>query len=64
MAKSERERRLPGHLFKPHGDVDQYLRQISEKKGKIYRLPTTVEFEYALIDGLKDKKNLWGNEYI
>lgn len=43
-------------------DVDEYLKWLSEQEGRVYRLPTTVEFEYASRGGLKDKKYPWGDE--
>jgi len=49
-------------IFVNRTDVDRYLKWISKKEGRIYRLPTTVEFEYASRGGLKDKKYPWGDE--
>ena len=43
-------------------DVDAYLNWLSETDGRIYRLPTTIEFEYASRGSLVDKKYPWGNE--
>lgn len=48
-------------VFVNRTDVDKYLKWISEKEGRIYRLPTTVEFEYASRGGLKDQKYPWGD---
>ena len=44
-------------------DVDEYLRWLSKKDGRIYRLPTTVEFEYAARGGSIGKKYPWGNDH-
>ena len=49
-------------IFVNRFDVDEYLKWLSGKDGKVYRLPTTVEFEYASRGGLKDKKHPWGDE--
>ncbi|HBL75916.1 MAG: hypothetical protein A2W90_10900 [Bacteroidetes bacterium GWF2_42_66] len=49
-------------IFVNRTDVDEYLEWISKKEGRIYRLPTTMEFEYASRGGLKDKKYPWGDD--
>jgi len=49
-------------IFVNRTDVNHYLKWISEKDGRVYRLPTTVEFEYASKGGLKEKKYPWGDE--
>lgn len=48
-------------IFVNRTDVDHYLDWISGEEGRIYRLPTTVEFEYASRGGLIDKKYPWGD---
>ena len=42
-------------------DVDEYLNWLTKMDGRVYRLPTTVEFEYASRGGLADKKYPWGD---
>ena len=49
-------------IFVNRQDVDEYLKWLSNLDGRIYRLPTTIEFEYASRGGLKDQKYPWGNE--
>lgn len=49
-------------IFVNRFDVDEYLKWLSGKDGKVYRLPTTIEFEYASRGGLKNKKYPWGDE--
>jgi formylglycine-generating enzyme required for sulfatase activity/outer membrane protein assembly factor BamB len=49
-------------IFVNRTDVDEFMNWMTEKEGRIYRLPTTVEFEYASRGGLKDKKYPWGDE--
>jgi rhamnogalacturonan endolyase len=49
-------------VFVNRVDVMAYLRWASEKDGRIYRLPTTVEFEYAARGGLTGKMYPWGDE--
>lgn len=48
-------------IFVNRTDVEHYLNWISGEEGRIYRLPTTVEFEYASRGGLIDKKYPWGD---
>ena len=43
-------------------DADRYLRWLTEKDKRIYRLPTGVEFEYAARGGAVDKLYPWGND--
>jgi formylglycine-generating enzyme required for sulfatase activity len=43
-------------------DVDEYLNWLSEKDGRVYRLPKTMEFEYASRGGLTGKLYPWGDE--
>jgi len=47
--------------FVNRSDVAVYLQWLSEQDGRIYRLPTPVEFEYAARGGLQDQKYPWGN---
>lgn len=47
-------------LFVNRFDVDAYLRWLSNVDGKVYRLPTTMEFEYAARGG-QDAKYPWGD---
>jgi len=49
-------------IFVNRTDVDEFMSWLTEKEGRIYRLPTTIEFEYASRGGLKDKKYPWGDE--
>ena len=49
-------------IFVNRRDVDAYLRWRTGKEGRIYRLPTTVEFEYAARGGLAGKTYPWGDE--
>ena len=49
-------------IFVNRHDVEQYLNWLSKTEGRIYRLPTTIEFEYASRGGLKDRKYPWGDE--
>jgi rhamnogalacturonan endolyase len=42
-------------------DVDAYLAWLCKMDGRAYRLPTTMEFEYASRGGM-DAKYPWGNE--
>src|SRR5512139_1175394 len=43
-------------IFVNRADVDAYVKWLSKLDGRVYRLPTTIEFEYASRGGLKDKK--------
>ena len=43
-------------------DADKYLRWLSEKDKRFYRLPKGVEFEYAARGGAVDKMYPWGND--
>ena len=49
-------------IFVNRTDVDAYLRWRTGKEGRIYRLPTTVEFEVAARSGLAGKSYPWGDE--
>jgi formylglycine-generating enzyme required for sulfatase activity len=43
-------------------DVDAYLDWLSKIDGRVYSLPTTMQFEYASRGGLVDKKYPWGDD--
>jgi rhamnogalacturonan endolyase len=43
-------------------DAVSYLKWRSAKEGRLYRLPTAAEFEYAARGGLVDAKYPWGDE--
>lgn len=43
-------------------DVDEYMKWFSNNDGKVYRLPSTVEFEYASRGGFVDKVYPWGDD--
>jgi len=49
-------------IFVNRNDVNVYLRWLTQNQGRIYRLPTTVEFEYAARSGLKNKIYPWGSD--
>ena len=43
-------------IFVNRYDVDAYLDWLTENDNRVYRLPTTMEFEWASRGGLEDKK--------
>ena len=45
-----------------YADVRAYTDWRSKKEGRVYRLPTSSEFEYAARAGRADLKYPWGNE--
>jgi len=49
-------------VFVNRHDADAYLTWLTQSDGRVYRLPTTIEFEYAARGGLIDKKYPWGDE--
>jgi len=50
-------------IFVNRGDVQAYLRWLgTQDGGRVYRLPTTAEFEYAATGGPADRKFPWGSE--
>ena len=49
-------------IFVNRYDVQAYLRWRSEKEGRVYRLPTRTEYEYAARAGRSDARYPWGNE--
>ena len=51
-------------IFVNRKDVDEYLNWLSGFDGKVYRLPTTVEFEYASRGGLTDLNRMRNTRLI
>jgi len=49
-------------IFVNRSDVKAYLLWLSRKEGRICRLPTSLEFEYAARGGLKNTEFPWGND--
>ncbi|MHC4116350.1 MAG: rhamnogalacturonan lyase family protein [Planctomycetota bacterium] len=49
-------------IFVNRIDVNAYLRWLTDKEGRIYRLPTSVEFQHAARGGLTSKQYPWGND--
>lgn len=49
-------------IFVNRYDVAAYCEWLSKKEGRVYRLPTSVEFEYAARGGLSAKKYPWGDD--
>ncbi|MBN2008385.1 SUMF1/EgtB/PvdO family nonheme iron enzyme [candidate division KSB1 bacterium] len=49
-------------IFVNRHDVKDYLKWLTKQDGRIYRLPTIYEFEYASRGGLVDKKYPWGED--
>jgi len=49
-------------IFVNRSDVSAYLRWLTQKEGRIYRLPTSVEFEYAARGELKNQTYPWGGD--
>ena len=49
-------------IFVNRSDVDAYLRWLTQKEGRIYRLPTSVEFEHAARGGLASQRYPWGSD--
>ncbi len=48
-------------IFVNFKDADKYFRWLTEKDNRIYRFPTSVEFEYASRGGPVDKMYPWGD---
>ena len=51
-------------IFVNRYDVQKYMAWLTEKDGRVYRLPMTMEFEYAARGGLLDKKYPWGDKLL
>ena len=49
-------------IFVNRYDVNAYCEWLTKKEGRMYRLPTSVEFEYAARGGLSKKKFVWGDD--
>jgi len=49
-------------IFVNRSDVNAYLRWLAQKHGRIYRLPTSVEFQHAARGGLVSQKYPWGSD--
>lgn len=49
-------------VFVNRYDVDAYLNWRSRAEGRVYRLPTNAEFEYAARGGLDRKTYPWGDD--
>lgn len=49
-------------IFVNRSDLNAYLSWRTKKDGRIYRLPTSVEFEYAARGKLKNQTYPWGND--
>jgi rhamnogalacturonan endolyase len=49
-------------IFVNRYDVAAYTKWRSGKEGRVYRLPTAAEFEYAARGGVTDATFPWGNE--
>ncbi len=49
-------------VFVNRHDVDAYVRWRTATEGRVYRLPTRAEFEYAARAGRADVRYPWGNE--
>ncbi len=49
-------------IFVNRYDAENYLSWLTEREGRVYRLPTSVEFEYAARGGLKNEPYPWGDE--
>lgn len=45
-----------------YSDVRAYTNWRTKKEGRVYRLPTASEFEYAARAGRNDVKYVWGND--
>ena len=49
-------------VFVNRKDVRAYLQWLTEKDGRLYRLPTNVEFKYAAQGGLDRPRYPWGDD--
>ena len=49
-------------IFVNRFDAEAYCRWLTKKTGRIHRLPTSPEFEYAARGGLAGKNYPWGND--
>ena len=49
-------------IFVNRYDVRRYLQWLTDQDGRVYRLPTGVEFRHAAYGGLNRSRYPWGNE--
>ena len=49
-------------IFVNRHDVSDYLKWLTKQDGRVYRLPTGVEFKHAAYGGLDRPRYPWGND--